>query len=201
MGGVALSQCLKSSGASYLHSTMESRQVIVLSLVLAGVVLSEALRGVRPPGYWAAGKQTSKLEKEFKLADGLQRERFSLFAEPAGRFHSKWVQSADDKLKWNFPEDPVEPVTRPPVQLKVVQPTVSNRVAVKCGESRVQVEVSQDLLGIGKLVNPDEVTLGGCRPAEIDHHSHVLVFESELHDCGSTLTVCRFYLFNCFFFY
>ncbi|XP_037553045.1 zona pellucida sperm-binding protein 3 [Nematolebias whitei] len=168
---------------------MESMQLIVLSFVLAGVGVSGGFRGVRPPGYWMAGTQSPQAAKELKSAVGPQRHHSSLLAESAGRFHSKWIQSAYDKLKWKFPEDPVEPVTRPPVQLKVPEPMVSNRVAVKCGESKVQVEVSQDLLGIGKLVKPDEITLGGCPPAEIDHLSHVLIFESELHDCGSTLEV------------
>ncbi|XP_017292029.1 uncharacterized protein LOC108248062 [Kryptolebias marmoratus] len=169
---------------------MESRQFIVLSFVLAGVRLSGArLRGVRPSGYWMAGTQTPDIVKEFKSAVGPQKEHSSLFAELVGRFHSKWLQSADDKLRWKFPVEQVEPEIRPPVQLNVQQPVVSNRVAVKCGESKVQVEVSQDLLGIGKLVNPDEITLGGCPPVEIDDLSHVLIFESELHNCGSTLEV------------
>ncbi|XP_017277507.1 uncharacterized protein LOC108239356 [Kryptolebias marmoratus] len=173
-----------------MYSAMESRWFIVLSFVLAGVGLSGAhLRDVKPPGSWMAGLQTPETVREFKSAARPQKERSWLFAEPAGRFHSKWIQSADDKLRWKFPVEPVEPEIRPPVQLKVQQPVVSNKVAVKCGESRVQVEVSQDLLGVGKLAKPDEVTLGGCPPAEIDPLSHVLIFESELHACGSTLEV------------
>ena len=61
-------------------------------------------------------------------------------------------------------------------------------VKVQCGETSVQLEVDVDLLGIGNLIQPSDITLGGCGPVGQDH-SHLL-FETELHGCGSTLMVC-----------
>lgn len=124
-----------------------------------------------------------------KPAGEPERELSSLFAPGAGRFPSKLSQDEGEQLRWKFPEDPVDPVKRPPIQFKVQEPVVSNRVAVRCGESKIQVEVSQDMLGLGTLINPDEITLGGCPVTEVDDDARVLIFESELHNCGSTLEV------------
>ena len=47
----------------------------------------------------------------------------------------------------------------------------------------------KDLLGIGKPVHAADVTLGGCPATGEDAETQVLVFESELHGCGSQLLV------------
>lgn len=73
-------------------------------------------------------------------------------------------------------------------QLKQV---AANGVVAWCGESVVRVQVNQDLLGIGRLIQPERITLGGCAATEEDAEAHVLTFESELHGCGSELTVCH----------
>uniref|UniRef100_A0A8C8LQ06 Zona pellucida sperm-binding protein 3 n=1 Tax=Oncorhynchus tshawytscha TaxID=74940 RepID=A0A8C8LQ06_ONCTS len=52
----------------------------------------------------------------------------------------------------------------------------------------VRVKVKQDLLGIGRLIQPQRITLGGCPATEEDADAHVITFESELHGCGSELT-------------
>uniref|UniRef100_A0AAZ3QZJ4 Zona pellucida sperm-binding protein 3 n=1 Tax=Oncorhynchus tshawytscha TaxID=74940 RepID=A0AAZ3QZJ4_ONCTS len=65
------------------------------------------------------------------------------------------------------------------------RPTVS----AQCGESVVRVQVNQDLLGIGRLIQPERITLGGCAATEEDAEAHVITFESELHGCGSELTM------------
>ena len=62
-------------------------------------------------------------------------------------------------------------------------------MAVRCGEDSVDVEVSQDLQGTGRLVRPEELTLGGCAATLADDSSQVLVFHSLLHGCNSTLIV------------
>ncbi|KAJ8415518.1 hypothetical protein AAFF_G00424980 [Aldrovandia affinis] len=46
-----------------------------------------------------------------------------------------------------------------------------------------------DLLGIGQLIQPSDITLGGCWPIGQDSSAEVLVFETELQGCGSTLTM------------
>ncbi|KAJ8384571.1 hypothetical protein AAFF_G00201040 [Aldrovandia affinis] len=58
-----------------------------------------------------------------------------------------------------------------------------------CGEGSVIVEAQMDLLGIGQLIQPSEITLGGCWPTGQDDSAQVLVFETELQGCGSALTM------------
>ncbi|XP_012734188.2 zona pellucida sperm-binding protein 3 [Fundulus heteroclitus] len=177
---------------------MESRQLLVFSFLLACGSLGDALlRGMKPPGYWGAVIQTAEAAQA-KSPLVPVKEPFSLFAEKANGFHSKRIQPAAEQPRWKFPEGPVDPerpvapVNKPPAQVTAKPPTLSSsRVAVRCGESKVHVEVKQDLLGIGKLIHPDEITLGGCPPAGMDPSSRVLIFESELHGCGSTLEVSQ----------
>ncbi|KAJ8337282.1 hypothetical protein SKAU_G00385020 [Synaphobranchus kaupii] len=45
-----------------------------------------------------------------------------------------------------------------------------------------------DLLGIGHLIQPSDINLGGCGPVG-QHGSEVLLFETELHGCGSVLAM------------
>ncbi|KAJ8342389.1 hypothetical protein SKAU_G00323170 [Synaphobranchus kaupii] len=58
-------------------------------------------------------------------------------------------------------------------------------VTVQCGEDSIQLNVDVDLLGIGNLIQPSDITLGSCGPVGQDH-SHLL-FETELHGCDGTL--------------
>ncbi|XP_035248068.1 zona pellucida sperm-binding protein 3-like isoform X1 [Anguilla anguilla] len=73
---------------------------------------------------------------------------------------------------------PVEPPTPKP-----------DAVKAHCGESSVQLEVDMDLLGIGHLIQPTDITLGGCGPVDLDGPTQVLLFETELHSCGSVLAM------------
>lgn len=114
--------------------------------------------------------------------------------EPAAGPEREILQLQDSQpqprpLSWKFPENPVDQEKKPPVHIEVRQPDTSGRVAVRCGESQIQVEVSQDLLGLGRLVRPEEVLFGGCSATEVDDSAHVLIFQSELHECGSTFLV------------
>lgn len=171
-----------------LHTTMAFLQLLGLGFVfvLAFSGVGDAQRrGMRPPP-WAAKMQNPHVAATRTRV--LAGKGHSPSLQDDG-LDSKWIRPAGEQLKWKFPEPPAEPVNRPPVQFKLQQPVVSNRVAVKCGESKVLVEVSQDLLGIGTLISPDEITLGGCPVTEVDDRSQVLIIESELHECGSTLMV------------
>ncbi|KAJ8249100.1 hypothetical protein GJAV_G00231170 [Gymnothorax javanicus] len=51
------------------------------------------------------------------------------------------------------------------------------------------MEVDMDLLGIGQLIQASDITLGGCGPVGQDGSNQVLVFETELHSCGSVLAM------------
>ncbi|XP_042369089.1 zona pellucida sperm-binding protein 3-like [Plectropomus leopardus] len=83
---------------------------------------------------------------------------------------------------------PVKPGSK--VQMLVFEqrvPSAASSVAVRCGEGRVIIEVKQDFLGNGQLIHPSDLTLGGC--AALDGAHHVLRFQSELHSCGSMMTM------------
>uniref|UniRef100_A0A672FMA9 Zona pellucida sperm-binding protein 3 n=1 Tax=Salarias fasciatus TaxID=181472 RepID=A0A672FMA9_SALFA len=75
------------------------------------------------------------------------------------------------------------------VQLEFEQrvPVPADSVSVHCGEGKVTVEVKQNFLGNGQLIHPTDLTLGGCPAA--DTTAHVLQFQTELHGCGSTMTM------------
>ncbi|KAM8722950.1 zona pellucida sperm-binding protein 3-like isoform 3-T3 [Acanthopagrus schlegelii] len=87
------------------------------------------------------------------------------------------------------------PVLNPPVkqESKVLvrfeqrQPVPAVSVAARCGEGEVTVEVRQNFLGNGQLIRPSDLTLGGC--AARDAADHILLFQTELQGCGSTLTM------------
>ncbi|XP_034384962.1 zona pellucida sperm-binding protein 3-like [Cyclopterus lumpus] len=157
---------------------MGSSQLFVLGFVLACVSFSAArfLR-MRPPNYLGVEVEPAKAAPE----RGPSRKS----TQQAAMFRAKQIQPVVDSLSWRFPKDPVDLVKVTPVNFELRQPDTDNRVAVRCGESKIQVEVSQDLLGLGKLIDPEDITLGGCSPTEIDDWAHVLVFEYELHNCGS----------------
>lgn len=155
--------------------------LVLLFGFVAAVRLGDARHLSRKmPTYWdfAAQKPTPGAEPE--------RRNSRTSAQQVDTFQS---QPSTNALTWRFPESPVDPVSTPSGEFEVPRPQASKRVAVRCGENRVQVELKQDLLGIGKPIRPEEITLGGCSPTEVDDWSHVIAFESELHGCGSRLLV------------
>uniref|UniRef100_A0A3B4ZZV2 Zona pellucida sperm-binding protein 3 n=1 Tax=Stegastes partitus TaxID=144197 RepID=A0A3B4ZZV2_9TELE len=171
---------------------MGSRLLIVFSFVFACVRLSDArLRNVGVPTHWGVKPQKPAVLEAEPAAEP-EREHSSQSVQQTGSLQSNETQPTAEPLSWKFPDDPVDPVNKPPAAFRLPQRAVTNRVAVRCGESKVQVEVSQDLLGIGRLIRPEHITLGGCSATEVDDLSHVLVFESELHGCGSIVVMTEF---------
>ncbi|KAE8295677.1 Zona pellucida sperm-binding protein 3 [Larimichthys crocea] len=167
---------------------MGSRQLIVFGFVLACVSLSDArFLGWKKPTYWGIEAQ-KPAEVEAEPAAGPERQYSMKSAHQGSMVQAKQIHPEVEPLSWSFPKDPVDPVKKPPGKFEPWQPVTTNRVAVRCGESRIQVEVRQDLLGL-KLIKPEEITLGGCSATEIDNLSHVLIFEYELHGCGSKLVM------------
>ncbi|XP_019961582.1 zona pellucida sperm-binding protein 3-like [Paralichthys olivaceus] len=155
---------------------MGSSQLIVFGFVLTcGRIIDARFLSIRTPNYWEVEPAAAEPE----------RKNSRLSVEQALRLQIEQTQP----LSWRFPEDPVDPVITPPDKFELRQPVTTNRVAVRCGENKLQVEVSQDLLGLGMLIKPEEIMLGGCSATDVDNLSHVLVFESELHGCGSTLVM------------
>ncbi|KAJ7997637.1 hypothetical protein DPEC_G00214200 [Dallia pectoralis] len=105
------------------------------------------------------------------------------------RIQDPMVQSKQtnvEPLTWRFPEPPVREVL-PVITEPRAAPVAANSVAVHCGESTARVEVKQDLFGIGQLIDPADLTLGGCAVSGEDASAQVLFFDTDLHGCGSTM--------------
>uniref|UniRef100_A0A3P8TU63 Zona pellucida sperm-binding protein 3 n=1 Tax=Amphiprion percula TaxID=161767 RepID=A0A3P8TU63_AMPPE len=138
---------------------------------------------------------------------GLRPER-PVVQEPAGTsgpqhgsFSSvQQKQSFQEPLSWRFPEPPAEEEPQFPPNFELKPPAAADSVTAVCGESSVRVEAKRDLLGIGKPVQAADLTLGGCASTWED--PEVLVFESELHSCGSQLMMSEdsfIYIFTLFY--
>ncbi|CAL8358635.1 unnamed protein product [Lota lota] len=96
-------------------------------------------------------------------------------------------------LRWTYPLDPVE---KPKPNVPFVQRTPVDMVmvAVECREKDIRVDVKTALFGGGQLNNPSELTLGSCIAVGFDNAAQVLIFESELQECGSSLRMNADYL-------
>ncbi|XP_008323734.1 zona pellucida sperm-binding protein 3-like [Cynoglossus semilaevis] len=92
------------------------------------------------------------------------------------------------------------PVKQEPKVLLKFEPWTrvqADSVAVRCGESKVTVEVKHNFLGNSQSIQESDLTLGGCATSHSDQH--VLQFQTELHDCGSKIKVTNdalIYSFN-----
>lgn len=99
-------------------------------------------------------------------------------------------QTFEKPITWKYPEDPaVEPKIEVDFQMKY--PVAASTVAVECRERDARVEVKRDLFGIGQPINPTDLTLGDCGVLAEDPVAQVLIFESDLHECGSVSLVSR----------
>uniref|UniRef100_A0A3Q3DC00 Zona pellucida sperm-binding protein 3 n=1 Tax=Hippocampus comes TaxID=109280 RepID=A0A3Q3DC00_HIPCM len=99
-------------------------------------------------------------------------------------------RSFREPLSWRSPDPPAEEEPRFPPHFELKKPPeASDAILVVCEENSVRVEAKRDLLGIGQLVKAADVTLGGCPATGEDTRHQVLIFESELHQCGSRLLV------------
>ncbi len=92
------------------------------------------------------------------------------------------------KLTWRFPSLPEEP-QRPDSPFELHHRVPANSVAAQCGENSIYVEVMEDFFGTGKPLRSSAFTLGGCTATGEDPSAQVLIFESELHGCGSIVMV------------
>nr|BAM65020.1 egg envelope protein [Engraulis japonicus] len=106
----------------------------------------------------------------------------------------------EKQITWSFPTMPKEPVEpeaphEAPKQRQPVEPEAPHEapkqrqpvesVAVRCGEADVLVEVHQNFYGTGQLIEPADIFLGDCPVSAVDVSDQILIFESELHKCGS----------------
>lgn len=99
-------------------------------------------------------------------------------------------QTFETPLVWQYPEDPKsEP--KPEVPFELRHPIAAATVAVTCREKDARVEVMKDMFMTGQWVSAADLLLGNCGAVAEDNQNHVLIFEADLHDCGSTLRVCQ----------
>lgn len=99
-------------------------------------------------------------------------------------------QTFEKPLTWKYPEDP-KPEPKVEVNFEMRHPVAASSVAVECRERDAHIEVKKDLFGIGQPINPADLTLGECGAIAEDPIAQVLIFESELHECGSLSLVSR----------
>ncbi|XP_066530385.1 zona pellucida sperm-binding protein 3-like [Hoplias malabaricus] len=98
------------------------------------------------------------------------------------------LQGPVKKLTWLYPQVPMMP--KPPtVPFQQHEPVQVSSVAANCGDSTVYVEVKKDLFGSGELINPSSLSIGGCAPRGEDPDAQVLIFEEQLQNCNSVLTM------------
>ncbi|XP_051916212.1 uncharacterized protein LOC127597295 isoform X2 [Hippocampus zosterae] len=87
-------------------------------------------------------------------------------------------------LSWTYPEGPTVPVEHVP-DFELRHPVASKTVSVECGERQARMVVQKDFFGTGQLVKRADLTLGPCGAVGEDTQAQVLIFETELQDCGS----------------
>ncbi|XDV38287.1 hypothetical protein PO909_007731 [Leuciscus waleckii] len=133
-----------------------------------------------PLGLWnplqGASQFQSPLGHDFK----------SLAQEPFGLQEKQLLQGPVKPLDWRYPIVP-EAQRELAVDFQLRQPVTPSSVAVQCGENRVLVEVQQDFFSNGQLIQPIDLSLGGCPVVGQDPESRVLIFDYELQDCISLL--------------
>ncbi|XP_073711699.1 zona pellucida sperm-binding protein 3-like [Misgurnus anguillicaudatus] len=108
--------------------------------------------------------------------------------DPASTQSKQLMQAPVAPLTWQFPHMPEEP-QQPAVPFQLQIPSPPDSVAAQCAEHFVHVEVKKDFYGNGHLADPSSFSLGGCAAVGEDPNSHVLIFQYELHTCGSSLTM------------
>lgn len=103
---------------------------------------------------------------------------------------SQQLQTFEKELTWKYPDDPQpDPKPNVPFEQKYPATVPAATVAVECREAIAHVEAKKDLFGIGQPINPNDLVLGNCPPTGEDPVAQVLIYEVELHKCGSQLTV------------
>uniref|UniRef100_A0A3Q0RAL6 Zona pellucida sperm-binding protein 3 n=1 Tax=Amphilophus citrinellus TaxID=61819 RepID=A0A3Q0RAL6_AMPCI len=107
--------------------------------------------------------------------------------DPQYRTVTQEKQLFHEPLSWRFPEPPGKDAPQFPPNFELRTPAAPDSIRATCGASSVRVEAKRDLLGTGNLVQTADVTLGGCAATGEDPEAQILIFESELHNCGSQL--------------
>ncbi|XP_020311958.1 zona pellucida sperm-binding protein 3 [Oncorhynchus kisutch] len=105
---------------------------------------------------------------------------------PPPKDQTQAKQKFDTPLDWTYPLDP-KPEPKIIGGSETRTPVAANSVRAECRENMVHVEAKHDLLGIGQLIQLEDLTLGDCPMSGFDNVNQVLIFESPLQSCGSQL--------------
>ncbi|XP_062379344.1 zona pellucida sperm-binding protein 3-like [Sardina pilchardus] len=89
-------------------------------------------------------------------------------------------------MTWKFPDVTVPSEEGVTVDLRT--PIIPDSIKIECEEKQVLVEVDMDFYKTGQMINPSDITLGGCGVAAQDPSANKLLLQSDLHSCGSVLT-------------
>ncbi|XP_014029475.1 zona pellucida sperm-binding protein 3 isoform X1 [Salmo salar] len=135
-------------------------------------------------------------EAHWNSQRGPARQPVSLSYDDVSPTKPELKEQVQDKAKPQVTARPADPQSV--VKVVLTPPELVRSVGARCGESRVWVEAKLDLFGTGQLVKAEDVSLGGCVSTELDLSAQVLLFESELHACGSVLTMTEDYLVYAF---
>lgn len=143
------------------------------------------------PQRYGPGNRASALQgypTQFPVRTPVRRD----FGRPSqdlfGVQSKEFMLGPGTKLTWRFPSLPEEQ-QQPDVPFELRHPVPANSVAAQCGETSIYVKVMADFFGTGKPLRSSAFTLGGCTATREDPSAQVLIFESELHGCGSVVTV------------
>ncbi|KAM9753007.1 zona pellucida sperm-binding protein 3-like [Menidia menidia] len=106
-------------------------------------------------------------------------------------------QTFEKELDWKYPTDP-QPEPKVEVPFEQRFPIAASTVAVECREDIAHVEVKKDMFGIGQFIDPADLTLGTCPAVAEDTAAQVLIYQSALHECGSSLMMSGDFLIYTF---
>lgn len=160
---------------------------LMLWILLAYVPLNDVgIVSPAPQTHWGLGPQ-GPLE-----ANAVQGPVEPLAGGPGDYDVPQLFSPQQRELPWTYPEPPVEPESEVREVFQPWRAAMVPQLGLRCGEKKVSIEVNQDLWGNGDLIQPAELTLGGCPHVELDDRARVLAFEYELQDCGSQKLVWSF---------
>nr|BCD71179.1 egg envelope protein [Pantodon buchholzi] len=114
-------------------------------------------------------------------SDGLGAQSFPI-AQAPGTLPTLGLGQTASEVKAP-PKAQDTPVAQTPQRAQI------QSVRADCRENSVLVLVKRDLLGIGSLIQPSEVKLGGCGASGQENAAQVLLFETPLQGCGSVLVM------------
>lgn len=160
---------------------------LMLWILLACVPLND-VGIVSTAAVWSVPQTHSGLERQRSLEASVEQ---GVMEPHAGRPRD-YDAPQQHQILWTYPKAPVEPESEVRDDFRPWKPAMVPHLGLRCEENTVEIEVKQDLWGNGNLIEPDDLTLGGCPHKEHDEKAGMLVFESELHGCGSQKLVWTF---------